>query len=178
MRASRCLTCFWLKSVPLFDSSAYIYIYCRKGIWSGLGGDLVPQRLPAAEPRIFTKGKPWKFIMRKTGGFPRSYPPGTGTKFPPQPLRSENALENRDPNFSETTIFIVVSCSSRPFFSGRLQKYEKDILQRVLLSEVVFEGGVFVQFALFCFSLIFTWIPFCPFPSKDRLETPIFIVFL
>ena len=58
----------------------------------------------------------------------------------------------------------------RAFLSGSPKNTKKTILQRVLLSEVVFEGGIFVQIPFLLGS-------FGPLPPKDGLETPIFIVF-
>ena len=49
----------------------------------------------------------------------------------------------RNHNFYSGFVFF------RAFFFGKPQKHEKTILQRVLLSEVVFEGGIFVQIPLF-----------------------------
>ena len=54
----------WKKgSIKHPASYIYIYICCRKGIWSPRGGDLVPKTLPTAEPSILARG-----IQEKTTG--------------------------------------------------------------------------------------------------------------
>ena len=61
------LRCACSRGIPVWDSldlttwwtfwmDIYIYICCRKGIWSPRGGDLVPETLPTAEPSILARG--------------------------------------------------------------------------------------------------------------------------
>ena len=63
----------------------YIYICCRKGIWSPQGGDLVPSTLPAAEPSILARGKIGNLTCASRGVFRAQIPL----------VRGPNSLPNR-----------------------------------------------------------------------------------
>ena len=138
----------WLKRKkhPIFEHNIYIYAVGGES-WPPQGGDLVPSTLPAAEPSILARQK-LEIYVAQTKGFFAPGSPESGDQIPSPAVSPENALRNSNRNFSETTIFIVFSCFFDPVF-GDGPKTRKTIMQRVLLSEIVFEGAIFVQIPFF-----------------------------
>ena len=127
----------------IFKRSIYIYICCRKGIWSPRGGDMVPQTLLAAEPGFLARGIVGKTTCANGGVLRDRIPPGPGTKIPSSAVFPENGLENSHRKKHETTIFIVVSCFLGPFF-GEAPKTAKSHLADGATTRLFFLGGFFL----------------------------------
>ena len=87
-------------------------------------------------------------MLRKPRGFPLPDPPGPGTKFPPQPFLPKTPFETVT-EISPKPLFLLCFRAFSALSSGMPQKHEKTIMQRVLLSEVVFEGAILYKFHFF-----------------------------
>ena len=111
-----------------------------------------------------------------TKGFCETKSPCFGDQIPSWIVPLENALGNSHRNFSETTVFIVVSRSFGPLFR-QAPKTPKNHLAESSTMWRRLGGGDFCTKSPFRFCSFFFLASSGPLPTKDGLKTPIFVVF-
>ena len=155
----------------------YIHIYAVGGeSWPKKRGGILAILPFPLQNGAFFEGESWpKSSWRKTGCFGQDSPP-TVTRFPPMDFSLANASSSTS-RFAPKPLFLQWFRAMKAHFQSPPQNHPKGLIQTVLLSEVGFEGEIFVHFTLF-FWLVFFVVPFSPLRTMEALETPCFVVFL
>ena len=130
----------------------YIYMHAVGGEVGPSAGEFGPQTLPAAELSILRGGILAKIDVAKKGPFR----PCSWDQIPPYTFFGRKRHFDHRPNFSETSIFIVVSCEIGPFLRNP-QKPKRHLPREWGYQRSVLRGGDFLPFSFF-FGLIFRWL--------------------
>ena len=132
-------------------STAYIYICCRRGIWSPQGGDLVPSTLPAAEPSILARGKIGNLSCANRGVFRAQIPRVRGPNSLPNRF-SQKRPSKQSPTKARNHYFYSVFVHFGAFFQECPKNTEKPSC-RVCYYLMSFSRGLFsYKFPFFFFS--------------------------
>ena len=132
------------------ERDIYIYICCRRGIWSPQGGDLVPSTLPAAEPSILARGKIGNLSCANGGVFRSQIPRVRGPNSLPSRF-SQKRPSKQSPEKARNHYFYSVFAHFGAFFR-ECPKNTKKPSCRECYYPMSFSRGLFLYKFPFFFS--------------------------